>query len=262
MDPLTAIPLTESALTCVKRAVRQHYPNHKSSHLTEAIAVACGFATHAALRARMAGRAAQHPDFALLQELPFLSRLAAVTGDPMSDKDLRGFSFDRLVYEGTDVIRTASKGAAKVKYGGSNRRRAWRNAMVAGINAGIEQGLFTPRAGENSWSAPDPRCEGCTYRFTIEGIPAIASVHDAGWDELSIHVALWPTAEGERWVRTMYGGNFAGEVFASGWLERRDGAWLQVGDGPELSCRKRRLAQVAALNIRPKGYADRGSFRL
>lgn len=264
VDPLTAIPLTESALTSVKRAVKQDYPNHKSSHLTEAIAAACGFASHAALRARMLERTPAHPDFALLEELPFLSRLAAVTGAPVSDKDLGGFSFDRLIYEGADVIPTASKGAAKVKYDGSRRRRAWRNVMVAAINAGIDQGLFTPRAGENSWPQPDPRYgdDPRTYRFMIEDIPSIASVHDAGWDELSIHVALWPAIDGERWVRTMNAGFLAGEVFASGWLERRDGAWLQVGDATELSCRKQRLDLVAALDIRPKGYADRGSFRI
>ncbi|WP_347341457.1 hypothetical protein [Bradyrhizobium pachyrhizi] len=264
VDPLTAIPLTESALTSVKRAVRQGYPNYKSSHLTEAIAAACGFASHAALRARMLERAPAHPDFALLEELPFLSRLAAMTGVPTSHEDLRGFSFDRLNYEGADVIPTASKGVTKVKYDGSRRRRAWRNVMVAGINAGIDQGLFTPRAGENSWPLPDPRYgdDGRTYRFMIEDISAIASVRDAGWDELSIHVALWPAIGGERWVRTANGGFLAGEVFASGWLERRDGAWLQVGDHPEFGCRKQRLDLIAALDIRPKGYADRGSFRL
>ena len=147
---MTAIPLTESALTTVKRAVRQGYPNHKSSHLTEAIAPACGFASHAALRARMLERTPAHPDFALLEELPFLNRLAAVTGVPISDEDLRGFSFDRNIYQVADVIPTASKGAAKVKYDASRRRRAWRNVMVAGINAGIDQGLFTPRAGETA----------------------------------------------------------------------------------------------------------------
>lgn len=264
VDPLTAIPLTESALTSVKRAVRQDYPNHKSSHLTEAIAAACGFASQAALRASMSERAPAHPDFAVLEELPFLSRLAAMTGVPTSDKDLHRFSFDRLVYEGEDVIPTASKGAAKVKYDRSRRRRAWRNVMVAGINAGIDQGLFTPRAGENSWSQPDPKFgdDPRTYQFMIGDIPAVASVHDAGWDELSIHVALWPTIEGERWVRTANGGFLAGEAFASGWLERRDGAWLQVGQDPEFSCRKQRLDRIAALEIRSKGYADRGSFRI
>ncbi|WP_342723877.1 hypothetical protein AAFG07_32985 [Bradyrhizobium sp. B097] len=261
---MTAIPLTESALTCVKRAVRLDYPNYKSSHLTEAIAAACGYASHAALRAHMAGRAAERPDFALLEELPFLRRLAAVTGVPMSDDDLRGFSFDRLSYEGPDVIRTASKGAAKVKYDGSSRRRAWRNAMVAGINAGIDKGLFTPRAGENNWPPPDPRYgdTGRSYRFNIGDIPAVAYVHDAGYDELSVHVALWPTADCERWIGVVNADFRAGDLLASGWLERRDGAWLQVSDSaPHFRCRKQRLDQAASLEIRPKGYADGGSFK-
>ena len=35
---------------------------------------------------------------------------------------------------------------------------------------------------------------------------AIAWVGDAGFDELSIHVALWPTPDGERWVRVANAG--------------------------------------------------------
>lgn len=261
---MTAIPLTESALTSVKRAVRLDYPNHKSSHLTEAIAAACGYASHAALRAHMVERAPHLPDFALLEELPFLRRLAAVTGVPASENDLRGFSFDRLIYEGPDVIRTFSKGAAKVRYDASNRLRAWRNAMVAGINAGIDFGLFTPRPGENNWPAPDPRYGdvGRTYRFSVGDIPGVAYIHDAGFDELSIHVALWPTADGERWIRVVNADFKAGDLTASGWLERRDGAWLQANDSsPHFRCRKPRLDQAASLMVRPKGYADRGSFK-
>jgi hypothetical protein len=256
--------LTESGLTSVKRAVRLDYPNHKSSHLTEAIAAACGFASHAALRSHMATRASHLPDFALLEELPFLRRLAAVTGVPMSEDDRCSFSFDRLVYEGSDVIRTSSRGASNVKYDGSSRRRAWRNAMVAGINAGIDHGLFTPRPGENNWPAPDPKYGdvGRTYRFTIEDIPGIAYVQDAGFDELSVHVALWPTPDGERWIRVVNADFQAGDLTASGWLERRDGAWLQASDSsPHFRCRKQRLDQAAALTFRPKGYADRGSFK-
>lgn len=212
----------------------------------------------------MAERAAERPDFALLEELPFLRRLAAVSGVQVSEDDLRGFSFDRLSYEGPDVIRTSSKGAANVKYDRSSRRRAWRNAMVAGINAGIDQGLFTPRAGENSWPAPDPRYgdDGRTYRFSVGEIPGVAYVHDAGFDELSIHVALWPTADGERRIRVVNADFQAGDLTASGWLERRDGAWLQVSDSaPHFRSRKMRLDEAASLVIRPKGYADSGSFK-
>ncbi|MGY2803986.1 hypothetical protein [Bradyrhizobium sp. USDA 4506] len=232
--------------------------------MTEAIAAACGYASHAALRAYMAERGLERPDFVLLEELPYLRRLATVTGAPMPADALRGFSFDRLKYESADVIRTASSGARNIDYGQSKRLRAWRNAMVAGINAGIDQGLFTPRPGENRWPPADPTRgdDGRSYRFILEGIPAIGWVRDAGWDELSIHVALWPTPDSEERVRAANAGFSAGELVASGWLERRDGAWLQVGSSPHFCCRKHRLNQVAALDIRPKGYADQGSFKI
>ena len=55
-----------------------------------------------------------------------------------------------------------------------------------------------------------------------------------------------------------------GEAVGSGWLERRDGAWLQVSEGGpgHFVCRKPRLATVAALAVEPKGYSDRGNFKM
>lgn len=44
-----AITLAKANIDCLKRAVRQRYPEVKSSHLSEAIAFALGFRTHAAL---------------------------------------------------------------------------------------------------------------------------------------------------------------------------------------------------------------------
>jgi hypothetical protein len=147
------------------------------------------------------------------------------------------------------------------------RDRAWRNAMVAGINAGLAQRLFSVRPGDNRWrgaTSEDDHRRGEThiFRFALGDIPAIASVFDASWDELSIHVAFWPAPDGERWIGAFNADFRAGELFASGWLERRRGAWLQASSKPELSCRKSRLATVATLAVEPRGYADRGSFML
>jgi hypothetical protein len=81
----------------------------------------------------------------------------------------------------------------------SNRARAWRNAMVAAVNAGLQQKIFSldpdepgawpPRETRDKWGHHGTR----VYTFSIENIPAVASVSDIGYDELSIHVALWPT---------------------------------------------------------------------
>jgi hypothetical protein len=146
------------------------------------------------------------------------------------------------------------------------RDPAFAKPMVAGINAGIEQRLFTVRRGDNRW----PGVAGDThdrrgphvFHFMVGAIPALGSVSDAGWDELAMHVTFWPTVDGERWVRASNAGFLAGELFASGWLERRDGTWLQVASKPEFSCRKSRPAVAATLRLDPRGYADRGSFKM
>jgi hypothetical protein len=127
--------------------------------------------------------------------------------------------------------------------------------MVAGINAGLQQNLFTLTPG----TGPDRKT---IYDFTINNIPAIAAVRDCGWDELTFHVALWPAAKGRRWIKAGNAGFLAGELFAYGWLERRNGAWLQFNGHPMLSCRKHRCAIAAALAVPAEGFADHGKFMM
>ncbi|WCK21758.1 hypothetical protein [Agrobacterium tumefaciens] len=106
------------------------------------------------------------------------------------------------------------------------------------------------------------RRETQVFHIEIDGIPAIGTVSDAGFDELSVHVALWPTPEAIVRARAFNAGFAAGDAFASGWLERRDGARLQYSRKPHFRCRNHRLSQLAELDIRPKGYSDRGSFKM
>jgi len=265
---MTAIPLTVSGIHNAKRALQAHFPNDKSAHLTEALAAACGFKTNAALLAAMKSVNPVDPDYVLLDEKAFIARHEVLNGKA-GTSDICRFSFDHLLYpDSSEIVKTRS--SHKIDYSKSTRKRAWRNAMVAGINAGLGMRLFSVRPDDNRWPGATRdrfnRSEPFVYRFSIGSIPAIASVHNAGFDELSIHVALWPAPDGERWVRTVNAGFHAGELFASGWLERRDGAWLQVssdsGTGWSFACRKHRLIDAAAIEISPNGYADHGSFKL
>jgi hypothetical protein len=167
------------------------------------------------------------------------------------------------------AIDTRSPGAGRIDLTTSLRKKAWRNAMVAAINAGIDQRLFSIRPGDcrwESWSSDRGICRGTEYEFTLDGAPAVGWVDDAGFDELAVHVAIWPTAEGRRFVSAGNAGLLAGEIFATGWLERRDGAWLQVGNdvgsGWTFSGRRARLKRMADLAIRPHGYAADGSFKI
>ncbi|MEW6150884.1 MAG: hypothetical protein AB1745_23110 [Pseudomonadota bacterium] len=267
---MASVSLTESGLRTVKRALVARFSDDKSSHLSEALAAACGFRTHASLLAAVRESDASDPDFVLLDDAAFLSRREELNGIPTSPSDQQ-MLFDRLPIEpGTDVLKTISAKFRSVDYSKSSRRRAWRNAMVAGINAALSRRFFSLRPGDNRWpGAPREIHEqqsAHVFGFEIEGIPSIASLWDAGWDEISVHVALWPTDDAERRIAAVNAGFRAGDLFASGWLERRNGAWLQVssdsGKNWSFCCRKQRLAKVAALQIRPAGYADRGSFAL
>ena len=146
------------------------------------------------------------------------------------------------------------------------RAKAWRNAMVAAINAGLEQGHFGLKPGENLWpGAGDVERErsgpgGAIYRFAFAGgVPAIAWVGDAGFDELSVHVALWPTPEAERWIVCNNADRLAGEVFATSWLERRQAPYLQEATNLFFA-RRDRITMVASAGVDPHraGYRDRG----
>jgi len=262
-DAMTAIALTEASLLNVKRALRASFPDEKSTHLTEALAAACGFGTHAALRAVLPAQNKADPDYVLLDDEAFVRRLNELTGEPVLDDEDNNW-FEYLRYPSKDgVVRTQSDRWDDAGYT-TLRSRAWCNVMVAAINAGIDQRLFTILPGDNRWlDAGDPnRRETQVFHFEVDGIPSVGTVHDAGFDELGIHVALWPTPEAPRRAKAYNAGFAAGEAFASGWLERRDGAWLQFSEKPNFRCRAARLKRLAELNIRPKGYANRGNFKL
>lgn len=267
---MVAIPLTESGLLSAKRALMARFPSIRSSHLTEALAASCGYKTNAALRAEVKGRNASDPDFAFLDELRFRSRIEEIAGVEALP------SAKTIPFDDVDFVQeiggriTYSPRFDKIEYRNSTRMRAWRNAMVIGINEALNLRLFTLSPGDNRWpsAAAGVVGQGKSYSFEFEfdSIPVVASVFDAGFDELSIHVALWPTERGKYWVGASGAGFLAGEVYSSGWLERRDGAWLQVpsdcGTSSNFRCRQHRLQKVASLDVHPKGFADRGSFKL
>jgi len=61
------------------------------------------------------------------------------------------------------------------------RHRAWRNLVVAAINAGIEQRVF-----ELDGTSPEGprRAPELVYEFVFCGLPAVACAADVGFDEL------------------------------------------------------------------------------
>ena len=143
----------------------------------------------------------------------------------------------------------------------SARIRAWRKTMVAAINAGLQQNLFGLRPRQDYWPPP-----AAIFDFLVDSIHGLAYVRDIGWDELSIHVALWPTAEARRWIVC---GNIAnrwgylvGDAVACGWLERREGRYIMGSRCGQFYCRAARKSDVANLTATPHGYRDHGRFIL
>jgi hypothetical protein len=137
------------------------------------------------------------------------------------------------------------------------RETAWRNMMIAAINAGLEQQQFGLSPDDNRWSG-----DRSIYTFTISGLPAIACVTDGGYGELFVRVAVNPTSDAHKWIAAANAGFLAGDAFASGWLERRRGRWLQTASRPEAAFRQHILPTLAQLSIQPEGYLPTGRFMM
>lgn len=147
--------------------------------------------------------------------------------------------------------------------------RAWRNLMVATINTAIERRLIGLREGEDYWPGKKKdrheehwASSGIIVDFDLDGMPAAAHLDDAGCGEISIHCALYPKKD-HAFIRAGNAGFSAGDAFAYGLLERREGAWLQRSGGTAaLTCRRELIEKVAAMDIAPLGYADHGRLMM
>jgi len=124
--------------------------------------------------------------------------------------------------------------------------------MVAGINAGLEQGVFRL---DGDWA--ECRDDHRQWRFEVQRIPGIASASDLGYRQLSIHVALWPTERAQELIvyRLSHGSHayWIGECWADGFLRRGLQSSLLIGS-KHIICKKERLKEVVALDVEPKGY--------
>jgi hypothetical protein len=69
-----------------------------------------------------------------------------------------------------------------------------------------------------------------------------------------VHAAVNPKRDR---VRAFNAGFDAGDAFGTTWVERERGAWMQSSDS-SFNCRKALLDQLAALQVEPQGYGDRG----
>ena len=131
--------------------------------------------------------------------------------------------------------------------------------LVRTINEYLARGMFGLTPENNKWG-DDP-----VIQFDLDGIPAVASVANIGHGELAIHVALWPTDHGRKFIKAgiigASGRRGMGGFYASAWLERQKGAWLQTSNGLQVSCATDRRGEVERLAWRdPNGFSAEGRF--
>ena len=164
-----------------------------STLLTEALAAAVGRRTHAALLADLAKADHADPGIVMIDQDAFLARARELGFDPPQE-DIEWGIFPLGVPGAAQIfIDTMPSSGWGIEYT-SLRDRAWRNMLVAATNAAIQQKLFSVRPGDNRWPGWDQK-ETHVFGFTFStDIPALGSVYDVGFDEIAIHVALWPTA--------------------------------------------------------------------
>ncbi len=244
---MAATPLCEAPLAALKKSLRDEFPHVKSSHLSEALAHSLGFRTYAAMRAAMVGPEQDRP-FTLLQTQRFVERLKQ-----LGYEDDPEFDFEMTILTPVaGVVSTVPDSAYEIEYK-TTRQKAWRNLMVCAVNAALAQKLFSLRPGDNRF--PDNMRRGELFDFVLpNGMSARGSVSDAGFNELSVHAAVNPKGD---MVRAFNAGFDAGDAFATTWIERERGAWMQSSDS-SFNCRKALLDQLAALQVAPQGFGDRG----
>lgn len=240
---------SESSLRYLKRSARRGVSGVPSSHLSEAIAAALGFRTHAALRAALAGKAtaeAQKPSNARL-----IQRLQQLGHNVPDDLQLLP-EFEHSYFPFSDVPLRTKRGI---------RWQVWRNLMVAAINAGLEQRLFGLAEGENWWpgaTQDGERSDRGIYRFLFaDDLPVLVGVDAVRGGELSVKVILRPKKPDIRpeWYCDLN----SGEATAHGWLERRLGSWIQDG-GEKVHCKRALQDRIAGAVIPTAGYSEQGSF--
>lgn len=240
---MAAIALSKIPLAALKKDLRVYFGEICSSHLSEALAAAVGRRTHASLLAELAGFQSD-PPIVLLDDDLFCRRITEF--GYVGDED---FTFE--YFRDAGLISTICPRGYDIVYT-DDRGKAWRNLIVCAVNAEIEQKHFSLRPDDDRW--PGDAREGFTYDFTLPGdLPARAYVRNIGQGELAIHAAVKPTG---RSLSSYNAGFSAGEVFATGWLERKNGAWLQTTS--DLSCRRALLPVMANLEVEPLGYGDHG----
>lgn len=266
---MAAIALYQPDIRALKSCLLTLLPDEKSSHLSEALARALHFNSHAALLAHVESRPVvdkSDTEVRLLDDVAFDQRMVEL--NPANSPGwwshpMDGNTFDLIALDCPAVVQTWAPRVDQTIEFHSPRKKAWRTLMVSAINAGLQQGRFTLHALGNRWPGSTNDYVGCQpdrYEFELmPGLRAVVGVSDINCGELSLTVAVNPTPS--CYARLARGSVFIGldrrsaQALAQGWLERAQGAWLQYS--PEAFICRRVLSQtLASVDVRPQGFGD------
>lgn len=235
----------------LKHVAERRVSGVSSSHLSEAVAAALGFNSHAALRSALKGRKTVQVDKPNNWRLVERLRQLGCTVSPDYLHVLPEFQKSNLLFRESPLNKRRS-----------SRWTAWRNLMVAAVNAGLEQRLFGLCPGDNWWPGAGPESHNSsegTHHFTLSGYLSVAvSVDVISGDELSLKVLVNPRKGA---IPSAFADLREGDAVASGWLERRLGVWIQDGGGG-FHCKRPLVFALVGLDIKPRGYSDQGPFFL
>jgi len=150
------------------------------------------------------------------------------------------------------------------------RAKAGPKLLFLAINHGLNRGFFGLKPGQNNWSKPvdayDAReAERAPFLFEFKHheMTISAAVADIGHGELSIQAICNPSASGRQVLGSSGAALSDGDASEFGWLERKNGPYLQsdpaVG-GVEYHGRRATTARLSTLDVEPLGYAPTGPF--
>src|SRR5689334_10587418 len=140
---MVALNLNFDTLSNLKSALRKALPAFGSAHISEALAAALGFRCNAALREHI-GQVEREgfPHLALLNGNSFRERLTELGGSAARNVDAGIFDTLKASLNGEMLIATRQASSAPIAYS-SARAQGWRNMIVAAVNAGLSQKLFS-----------------------------------------------------------------------------------------------------------------------
>ena len=133
------------------------------------------------------------------------------------------------------------------------RSHAFLALLSHAANEGVRTGCFDPKGPNGNPNDPRPTT---LFSANLGGaVPMRVFIADWRFDEARIVVAAWPTAQVDRWIEASGAKALAGDVVASGWLERHSHLLLVNALDPAVFIRHDRMATVRALSV-PSEDAD------